>query len=103
METGWPWFVKLPAAMPRESTSRKCLKFAPTDWSKSCGWLSKTNRYRVGDPAFVGFSADSRQIVLHFHKLGVDRETWIETWSFPVANGNRPRRNERSTMIAVSI
>ena len=42
---------------------------------------SKTNRYRVGDPAFVGFSADSRQIVLHFHKLGVDRETWIENWS----------------------
>ena len=42
---------------------------------------TNTNRYRVGDPAFVGFSADSRNMILHFHKSGVDRETWAENWS----------------------
>jgi hypothetical protein len=42
---------------------------------------TNTNRYRVGDPAFVGFSADSQKMILHFHKSGVDRETWAENWS----------------------
>ena len=42
---------------------------------------SRTNSYRVGDPAFVGFSDDSNRLVLHFHKSGVDRETWTETWA----------------------
>ncbi len=43
--------------------------------------VTVTNRYRVGDPAFVGFSADSRELIFHFHKAGVDRETWTENWA----------------------
>jgi WD40 repeat protein len=43
--------------------------------------VTVTGRFRVGDPAFVSFSSDSRKLIFHFHKLGVDRETWIETWS----------------------
>ena len=57
----------------------------PDQVSQTLRLASKTNRYRVGDPAFVGFSADSREMVLHFHKLGVDRETWIENWK--LSNG----------------
>ena len=46
--------------------------------------------YRVGDPAFVGFSANSRQLLLNFHRLG-DRETWIENWNLA---DNRWQRSE---------
>lgn len=43
--------------------------------------LSGTTRdFRVGDPAFVGFSPNNQELILHFHKRGVDRETWIERW-----------------------
>lgn len=41
-----------------------------------------TDNYRVGDPAFVGFSADSQEMILNFHRLGVDRETWLERRQF---------------------
>ena len=49
----------------------------------SSGQLSlatTTDTYRVGDPAYVGFSADSQTLMLDSHKLGADRETWVEQW-----------------------
>ena len=39
-----------------------------------------TDTYRVGDPAFVSFSKDSQTLMLDSHKLGADRETWVERW-----------------------
>ncbi|MFK7767221.1 MAG: protein kinase [Mariniblastus sp.] len=39
-----------------------------------------TEVFQVGDPAFVGFSPNSDEMILHFHKQGIDRETWVEHW-----------------------
>ena len=39
-----------------------------------------TDVFPVGDPAFVGFSPDSDEMILHFHKTRVDRETLVEHW-----------------------
>lgn len=55
-----------------------------------------TNPLRVGDPAFVGFSADSQRMLQNFHKLGVDRETWLEQWDLggQTWRENRARRTK---------
>ena len=37
--------------------------------------------YRVGDPAFVGFSEDSRRLMFHRHTIGADRKTFVEAWN----------------------
>ena len=42
--------------------------------------VKTTDTYRVGDPAFVSFSKDSQTLMLDSHKLGADRETWVEQW-----------------------
>ena len=39
-----------------------------------------TGRFQVGDPSFVDFAPNNRELILHFHKRGVDRETWVERW-----------------------
>ena len=54
------------------------------DVNGGSGNLASTKRsgpFRVGDPAFVGFSDDSSKLIFHRHKLGIDRETYVETWS----------------------
>ena len=56
--------------------------FDVSSGSPSISLVSETSRYRVGDPAFVDFSDDSQSMILNFHKLGVDRETWIEQWNY---------------------
>ena len=58
------------------------MKVNPNNPQQVLRSATNTNRYRVGDPAFVGFSPDSQRMVLHFHKSGVDRETWTENWSW---------------------
>ncbi|MEL7498551.1 MAG: protein kinase [Planctomycetota bacterium] len=40
----------------------------------------RTGRFQVGDPAFVDFSPNNNEMILHFHKRGIDRETWVERW-----------------------
>ena len=54
--------------------------FSVTAGSGELSLAKTTKTYRVGDPAFVGFSSDSRKLMLHSHKLGADRETWVEQW-----------------------
>jgi serine/threonine protein kinase/WD40 repeat protein len=43
---------------------------------------SKTSElYRVGDPAFVGFSNNSAQLMFHQHSSGSDRTTSVRVWN----------------------
>ena len=47
--------------------------------------------YQVGDPAFVAFAPSNDHLILHLHKRGVDRETWVEHW---VLNGSQWTEDE---------
>lgn len=40
----------------------------------------RTGRFQVGDPAFVDFAPNNRDLILHLHKRGIDRETLVEHW-----------------------
>ena len=51
---------------------------------------AETKKYRVGDPAFVGFSPDSQRMILHHQIQRIDRETWVEHWELA---GNRWRES----------
>ena len=43
--------------------------------------VDTSEEYSVGEPAFIAFSPSSDEFVYHFHRLGVERETWIERLS----------------------
>ena len=77
--------------------------FNITAGSGELSLATTTQTYRVGDPAFVGFSADSRKLMLHSHKLGTDRETWVEQWQLAgsVWTLDLPRRKVANRKIDV--
>ena len=68
--------------------------------------VSPTDVFEVGDPAFVGFSKSSDEMVLHFHKRAPDRETWIETWSLTGSQWKKSEKeridNRRVDLVALS-
>ena len=57
--------------------------------------VDTTDKYSVGEPAFIAFSPNSDEFVYHFHRLGVERETWIERLSLNQGSwgsGGEPQR-----------
>ena len=48
--------------------------------AQSIGASKMSTLHRVGDPAFVGFSNDSRQLMFNRHTIGTDRKTFVEVW-----------------------
>ena len=50
--------------------------------------------YSVYDPAFVGFSPDSENLVVQFHKKGVDRQTWLDIWTLKNGEWNKSENPE---------
>jgi serine/threonine protein kinase/WD40 repeat protein len=72
--------------------------FDVSSGSKTVALATQTERYRVGDPAFIGFSDDSQTMLLHGHKTGTERETWVDQWNLSGSQWARASNSPRRTV-----